>query len=53
MLKTETAHEPDEFIEPCAMTLQNALAAIASGQVPDAKTQVAILRYAVQQGLSA
>jgi ADP-ribose pyrophosphatase len=48
--KTATALEPDEFIEPQIVSLQRALGMIESGQIVDAKTQIALLRYALQQG---
>lgn len=41
------AHEPDEFIEPEAVTLATALAMIERGEITDAKTQIAVLRYAL------
>lgn len=48
--QTETAHEPDEFIEPHVVTLEAALTMIANGQIPDAKTQIVLLRYALKVG---
>ena len=42
-----TAHEPDEYIEPLLVSLDEALAMIAAGELPDAKSQVALLRYAL------
>ena len=47
--QTETALEPDEYIEPLVVDLDTALAMIAAGEVPDAKTQTALLRYAVDK----
>ena len=49
--KTATALEPDEFIEPQITSLKEALEMIESGQIVDAKTQIALLRYAVRQGV--
>lgn len=46
----ECRREPDEAIELFALPLQEALAQIAAGAIDDAKTQLALLRYA---GLSA
>ncbi len=43
------AHEPDEFIEPFIVSLQEALQLISRGELVDAKTQIAILRYALTQ----
>ena len=48
--KTASALEPDEFIEPRITSLSEALEMIDSGQIVDAKTQVALLRYASRQG---
>ncbi len=48
--KTTTALEPDEFIEPQIVSLEEALRMIESGEIVDAKTQVALLRYALRQG---
>lgn len=45
--QTQTAHEPDEFIEPLVVTLAEALEMISSGKINDAKTQIALLRYAL------
>lgn len=45
--QTQTAHEPDEFIEPLIVTLVEALEMISSGKINDAKTQIALLRYAI------
>jgi len=49
--KTPTAHEPDEFIEPVIVTLEKALELLQSGKIPDAKTQVCLLRYALERGV--
>ena len=49
LAKTETALEPDEFIEPLVVDLDTALEMIAAGEIPDAKTQAALLRYALNQ----
>ncbi len=46
--QTQTAHEPDEFIEPLVVTLDEALRMISRGEITDAKTQIALLRYAMQ-----
>ena len=46
--QTQTAHEPDEFIEPLVVTLDEALEMISAGTITDAKTQIALLRYAIQ-----
>ncbi|MDX2481384.1 MAG: NUDIX hydrolase [Desulfuromusa sp.] len=46
--QTQTAHEPDEFIEPLVVTLDEALEMISAGAIIDAKTQIALLRYAIQ-----
>lgn len=48
--QSETALEPDEFIEPRAMELQEALEMIETGEIVDAKTQIVLMRYARQQG---
>ncbi len=45
--QTQTALEPDEFIEPLAVTLDEALKMISAGTITDAKTQIALLRYAL------
>lgn len=52
LTKTATALEPDEFIEPQVTRLEKALAMIEDGQIVDAKTQIALLRYAQTQGIS-
>lgn len=44
---TETAHEPDEFIEPVIMDLPEALDLVKAGKIIDAKTQLCLLRYAL------
>ncbi len=46
---TATAHEPDEFIEPQILTLDEALQMIDTGQINDAKTQICLLRYALKR----
>jgi len=46
--QTQTAHEPDEFIEPLVVTLDEALEMISAGTITDAKTQIVLLRYAIQ-----
>ncbi len=46
--QTQTALEPDEFIEPHIVTLDEALNMISAGTIVDAKTQIALLRYAVE-----
>jgi len=45
-----TAHEPDEYIEPCILALDEALRMVAANQITDAKTQIALLRYRLAQG---
>lgn len=40
--------EADEFIEPFWVSLDEALRMLETGQIPDAKTQLALLRYARQ-----
>jgi len=45
---TPTAHEADEFIEPLIVSLEQALEMVSAGAVTDAKTQIALLRYALQ-----
>lgn len=47
--QTETALEPDEFIEPLIVDLDTALTMIAMGDIADAKTQIALLRYALSK----
>ena len=49
--KTQTAHELDEFIEPVVMGLEEALGLLRRGGIPDAKTQVCLLRYALEKGV--
>jgi len=51
--KTSTAHEPDEYIEPVIMSLEEALQKILGGEIPDAKTQICLLRYALQREVAA
>lgn len=46
---TATELEPNEFIEPIFVTLEEALDMIAHGKIEDAKTQIALLRYAISQ----
>lgn len=46
--QTLTAHEADEYIEPLVVTLDEALKMISTGLITDAKTQIALLRYAIQ-----
>ena len=46
--QAQTALEPDEFIEPQAVTLEDALEMITNGTITDAKTQIALLRYSLQ-----
>jgi ADP-ribose pyrophosphatase len=45
--QTTTAHEVDEFIEPVIVTLETALEMVTAGTITDAKTQIALLRYAI------
>ena len=49
LTKTETALEPDEFITPLLMSLDEALEKISSGEIVDAKTQITLLRYALSR----
>jgi ADP-ribose pyrophosphatase len=44
------APEPDEIIEPVVMPLHKALALLFQGEIRDAKTQLALLRYAWNEG---
>ncbi len=46
----ETALEIDEFIEPLMVSLDEALSLITAGQITDAKTQIALLRYGLTVG---
>lgn len=46
--QSETAHELNEFIEPLVVSLDEALEMISSGAIIDAKTQIILLRYAMQ-----
>ncbi len=48
LTQTATALEPDEFIEPMIVTLEEAVAMVTDGTINDAKTQIAILRYALR-----
>lgn len=41
----QTALEPDEYIEPFIVTVDEALALVTAGRITDAKTQIALLRY--------
>jgi len=41
--------EPDEFIDPVIMSLDEALGLIARGELSDAKTQITLLRYALNK----
>jgi ADP-ribose pyrophosphatase len=45
-----TAHEADEYIEPCILELDAALKLVEADEIMDAKTQIALLRYALAQG---
>jgi ADP-ribose pyrophosphatase len=49
LIQVDTSLEPDEFIEPEKVTLQQALHMIDDGKIVDAKTQLAILRYAMTE----
>jgi ADP-ribose pyrophosphatase len=49
LIPAETALEPDEFIEPQVVSLDEALQMIESGQINDAKTQLCLLRYALRR----
>ena len=44
----QIAHEADEYIESLVVSLEEALAMIADGKITDAKTQIALLRYALR-----
>lgn len=44
------APEPDEIIEPVVMPLNEALRLLFQGEIRDAKTQLALLRYAWSEG---
>lgn len=46
---TDTALEPDEFIEPVILELDEALQLIDAGKLTDAKTQICLLRYSQQK----
>jgi ADP-ribose pyrophosphatase len=48
LVQTQTAHEADEFIEPLVVTLDKALEMISAGTITDAKTQIALMRYALK-----
>jgi ADP-ribose pyrophosphatase len=39
------APEPDEFLEPLVLSLDEALARVRAGQINDAKTQLALLLW--------
>ncbi len=43
---TQRALEPDEFIEPWPLPLEEALRLLQAGEIPDGKTQILLLRYA-------
>lgn len=45
LVETEQELEPDEFIELYCFTLDEALSMVASGEILDSKTQIALLRY--------
>ena len=42
-----TAHETDEYIEPLLVSLDQALEMITAGELTDAKSQIALMRYAL------
>ncbi|MEJ2201632.1 MAG: NUDIX hydrolase [Desulfuromonadaceae bacterium] len=42
--------EPDEFIEIMTVSLAEALSLVAAGQIPDGKTQLALLLWQQRQG---
>jgi ADP-ribose pyrophosphatase len=44
----QISHEPDEYIELHAVDLNEALEMVSCGTITDAKTQIALLRYALQ-----
>ncbi len=46
---TRTALEPDEYIEPQTVSLEQALELLRDGRIPDAKTQILLLRFALAQ----
>ncbi|NJC87150.1 MAG: NUDIX hydrolase [Desulfuromonas sp.] len=46
LVPVPAAPEPDEIIEPVAMPLAEALALVFSGELRDAKTQLALLHFA-------
>lgn len=52
LIPVPPAPEPDEIIEPIAMPLPEALALVFSGELRDAKTQLALLRFAWPGGRS-
>ncbi len=43
LTRGDTSHEVDEFIEPVTMPLSGALSRIATGEISDAKTALALL----------
>lgn len=43
LVRGESHHEPDEFIEPVAMSLESALERIKNGEIVDGKTSVALM----------
>ena len=48
LAETSQQLEPDEVIELCPMTLNEALEKLERGEILDSKTQLALLRYAHQ-----
>lgn len=47
--KTRQALEPDEIVELTPLTLDDALDKLFAGEIPDSKTQIALLRLAVRE----
>lgn len=49
----DTDPDEDEFLEPERLPLSEAVRAVLAGELPDAKTQVAVLKVAAMRGVSA
>lgn len=47
----DAAPDEDEFLEPERLPLKEAVRAVLAGELPDAKTQVAVLKVAALQGI--
>jgi ADP-ribose pyrophosphatase len=45
LCEVEQQLEPDEFIEPCPLSLDEALALVRNSEILDSKTQLALLKY--------